>query len=268
MRTVPILAGGILLVLAFGTATAVAATNESAHAEAARVTVDAAPEPTVVAEPVVVVAPVETTAPDLTWSAPAAQPAPEPSELQLAPGVEVPTVTQGAGGDTGEVAPIDWSLSPAYAPAHCSDVVPQSAIDALYPERGFTLYGTHFPVDWYFPWQGYPADELQLMQEHWIANCTWNDTVAYSGTGWHVDFGAGLDAADLAMLQQQSAGWQSTTLSTGDVLLVDTARSAEQFPFTRAYVLQGDRWMRLIMLNDTDAAAFAETLLAFDLTWP
>lgn len=268
MRTVPILAGGILLVLAFGTATAVAATNEGAQAEAVRVAVDAAPEPTVAPAPVVTVAPVATTEPELTWTAPTAEPAPSPSELQLAPGVEVPTPTQGAGGDTGEVAPIDWSLNPAYAPAHCSDVVPQSAIDALYPERGFTLYGTHFPVDWYFPWQGYPAEELQLMQQHWIANCTWNDTVNSTGFGWHVDFGAGLDAADVSMLQQQSSGWQSATLSTGDVLLVDTSQSAEPFPLTRAYVLQGDRWMRIIMMNDTDAAAFAEYLLSLDLTWP
>lgn len=264
MRTVPILAGGILLVLAFGTATAVAATNEGgAQPESVRIAVDAAPEPTVATAPVVTVAPVETSEPELTWSAPTAEPAPEPT---LAPGVEAPT-SEPVIGDAGE-EPVDWSLNPAYVDAHCTDVMPQSASDALYSERGFTLYGIHFPVDWYFPWQGYPAEELQIMQQHWLANCTWNDTVTSSGFGWHVDFGAGLDAAAIGALQQESAGWQSMSLSTGDVLLVDTSRSAEQFPFTRAYVLQGDRWMRLIMINDTDAVAFAETLLASGLTWP
>ncbi|QCR20365.1 hypothetical protein [Agrococcus sp. SGAir0287] len=265
MRTVPILATGIALVLAFGTATAVAASNEPTVAASPEPVVDvaAAPEPTLAPAPVVVVEPVETTEPGLTWTAPSSQPAPEQT---LAPGFVPPTYAP-VPADAGSTQPTDWTLAPGYVPAHCSDVVPQSAIDALYPERGYTLYGIHFPVDWYFPWSGYPAEELQLMQQHWLANCTWNDTVTSSGYGQHVDFGAGLDAADIATLQQQSAGWQSVTLSTGDVLLVDTARSAEQFPFTRAYVLQGDRWMRIIMLNDTDAAAFAEYLLSLDLTW-
>lgn len=261
MRTVPILAGGILLVLAFGTATAVAATNESAHAEAARVTVDAAPEPTVVAEPVVIVAPVETTTPDLTWSAPTAQPAPEPSELQLAPGVEVPTF------EPVDVVDPGWTELPAELDARCTNVVPQTLTDAMWSERQFTLYGVVAPDSTYFPWIGYPADELQIMADHWLTNCTWSNTTL--GHILHVDFGAGLEPTDVALLQSRVASpdWEAVTLSTGDVLFVDAAEPYAQFPETQAWLLQGDRWMRIHMVNDTDAVAFAETLLASGLTW-
>lgn len=262
MRTVPILAGGILLTLVLGTATAVAESSGSTQPEVERVTVAAAPEPTIAAEPVVVVAPTETTEPSLTWSAPTAQPAPEPAELELAPGYEVPTFEPI--GDLDVPATDDWTIPPT--DAHCFDIVPESTTEAFWHGRGLTLYATMPPLDWSYPWEGYPADELQIMSDHWLANCSWSD----SRDILHVDLGAGLDAADTALLQSRVAtsAWTAVTLSTGDVLYVDAPGSDEQFPETQAWMLQGDRWMRLILINDVDAVGFAETLLASGLTWP
>ncbi|GAA2175839.1 hypothetical protein GCM10009846_27290 [Agrococcus versicolor] len=276
MRTVPILAGGILLALSLGTVTAVAATAEPTTTTAVdRIVVEPAVMPQATSPqtaPVVVVTPAETSAPTLVRPSPAvasaSEPAPQP-EPQQVPVEPAPVADVG---DTGSAGPHQedggvYAGHPAYVDARCTDVVPQSVTDAMWNDRGFTRYGIHFPVDWYFPWQGYPADELQTMAQHWLANCTWSDTVGGSGATLHVDFGAGLDAADIALLEQQSAAWESVALSTGDVLRIDASRAEQQFPAVRAYVLQGDRWMRIWAGNGADPVELAETLLASGLTW-
>lgn len=276
MRTVPILATGIALVLAFGAATAVATTSEpsvDAGDAVDVVVVEHGSAPEVTTAPVVVTV-AERSEPTLerpvptVASAPASAPAGGMDEVGPAPVVEA-----GDGGPHQDTAPHEdggpiWTGHPAYVDAACTDVVPQSVTDAMWADRGLTRYGIHFPIDWYFPWQGYPVDELQVMAQHWLANCTWSGSAGSDVATMHADFAAGLDAADLAVLQQQSAAWDAITLSTGDVLRVDRSRSGDQYPATRAYLLQDDRWIRIWVGRGVDPAELAETLLASGLTWP